>query len=142
MKGNPYPYCNDNNPTLATNCGRCTGVLPGHKTIERITIRHQDTQKVATINHEERVPLWTHVSESNLDQNGNEQDKIPRCMVVQIEVFGVKCLVVISEDHSRGVNISVAPNVVALRLKESMRIAEWKQLKDIKDERDVGEVRE
>ncbi|KAF7934769.1 uncharacterized protein EAE98_002814 [Botrytis deweyae] len=133
-KGNPCPCCKRNNPTLATNCEGCTGVLPGHKTIERITIKHENARKVATINHEERVPLWTDVSESILDQNGNEQDKIPRCMVVQIEVFGVKCLVVISEDHLRGVNVSVAPDLVALSLKEDMRIADWKQLKDIKDE--------
>ncbi|KAF7926702.1 uncharacterized protein EAE97_010211 [Botrytis byssoidea] len=133
MEGNPCPCCHTNNPTLATHCGRCTGVIPGHETIERITIKHEDTRKIATINHEERVPLWTDVSEFNLDENGNEQDKTPRCMAVQIEVFGIKCSVVISEDHSRGVNVSVVPDVVALSLRKNMRIAEWKQLEDIKD---------
>ncbi|THV55406.1 hypothetical protein BGAL_0009g00560 [Botrytis galanthina] len=144
MKGNPCPCCNNSNPTSATHCDKCTGVLPGHKTIERITIKHGGDDKVATINHEERVPLWTDPSESVLDQNGNEQDKIPRCMLVHIKVFGVKCVVVISEDHSRGVNVSVAPDVVALSLRENVRIADWKRLEDIgkvgeEVEEEVGE---
>lgn len=136
MKGNPCLCCDTSNPTSATHCDQCTGVLPGHKTIERITIKHGGDDKVATINHEERVPIWTNVSESIPDQNGNEQDEIPRCMLVHIKVFGVKCVVVISEDHSRGVNVSVAPDVVALTLKENVRIAGWKRLEDIEK---VGE---
>ncbi|KAF7894134.1 hypothetical protein EAF00_007648 [Botryotinia globosa] len=132
MEGNPCPCCHTRNPTTATHCERCTGVLPGHITIERITIKHDHNQKVATINHEERVPLWTDVSESNLDENGNERDKSPRCMAVQIEVFGIECSVVISEDHSRGMNVSVVPDVVAPSLKENMRIANRKKLEDKK----------
>ncbi|TEY71501.1 hypothetical protein BOTCAL_0092g00030 [Botryotinia calthae] len=124
MNGEPCCFCHRNNPSLAELCEWCKAVLPAHETIERITIQHIGHERVATVTHEERVPLWVHESRSNKDQNGNELDKWPMCMAVQIEVFGMKCLVVISEDPVRGVRISAIRNLTHSELEEKVEIAQ------------------
>ncbi|ATZ50882.1 hypothetical protein BCIN_06g03520 [Botrytis cinerea B05.10] len=120
MDGEPCCFCHRNNPSLVELCEWCKGVQLAHDTIERITIQHRGDERVATVTHEERVPLWVDESGSNKDQNGNEQDKWPMCMAVQIEVFGMKCLVVVSEDPGRGVRISAIRNLTHSEPKETV----------------------
>ncbi|KAF7885622.1 uncharacterized protein EAF02_004131 [Botrytis sinoallii] len=120
MDGLPCYVCHTSNPSPAKLCEWCKAVLPAHETIERIIIQRGGAQRVANVTHEGRVPLWMHESRSNQDQNGNEQDKWPMCMVVQIEVFGMKCLVVISEDPTQGVKLSAIRDLTYPELKEKV----------------------
>ncbi|TGO47452.1 hypothetical protein BCON_0277g00120 [Botryotinia convoluta] len=113
-------FCLKNNPSPAELCDWCKAVLPAHDTIERITIQRGGAQRVTTVTHEGRVPLWMHKSRSNQDENGNEKDKWPMCMMVQIEVFGMKCLVVISEDSTRGVKFSAIRDLTYPELKNKV----------------------
>ncbi|KAF7896799.1 uncharacterized protein EAF01_009202 [Botrytis porri] len=122
MDGVPYCVFHKNNPLSAELCEWCKAVLPAHETIERIIIQRGGAQRVATVTHEGRVPLWMHESRSNQDQSGNEQDKWPMCIMVQIEVFGMKCLVVISEDPTRGVKLSAIRDLTYPELENKVKI--------------------
>ncbi|TEY30976.1 hypothetical protein BOTCAL_0832g00030 [Botryotinia calthae] len=83
-------------------CRKCLAFLPLKRFIERISIEHKHGMRYATVKHEPRLPLWVAGP-----SNGLAQDGTPMSLVVPVNAFGYKWVLVFNEDHPNEMRASV-----------------------------------
>ncbi|KAM0170592.1 hypothetical protein ACHAPC_011159 [Botrytis cinerea] len=82
------------NSTGRPTCSKCSAFLPSNPTIERILIQHKHGLRYATVEHQPRLPLWV----PGL-KNGLAQDRAPMSLVVPVNAFGYKWVIIFDENH-------------------------------------------
>ncbi|KAM0145562.1 hypothetical protein ACHAQE_011202 [Botrytis cinerea] len=106
------------NLTESPTCSQCSAFLPSTSIIERILIEHKHGMRYATVKHQPRLPLW--VTGSN---NGLAQDGTPMSLVVFVNAFGYKWVLVFDENHPNKMRASGARDgVVTTSTSTTLRV--------------------